>query len=352
MRGGSAALTAEGRVPEKVVVTGGTGVVGSAVIRALRQSGAEVISFQRGRIDASLTRLGVGEVRGDITDRDAVARACSDADAVVHAAARVDITGPWEDFERINVDGTRVVVDAARRAGVRRFVMVSSPSVAHVGSAIVGGSAEPARPRGARSRYSVSKAMAEELALSEASEDFAVTAIRPHLVWGPGDRQLTERIVERARAGRLVLIGSGAALIDTTYIDNAGSAIAAAVRHAAEPDVRGRAFVVSNGQPRTVAEMLTRIAACAGAPGPRRSVPYPLARAAGRAAEAAWQRRDGDPPITAFLAEQLATAHWFDQRESRRALRWRPEVGLDEGFARLSAWYAGAPAASGDTQRL
>ena len=337
---------------ERIAVTGASGVVGGAVARALLDRGDEVLAIQRGEIPPDLSQAGAVSVRADIAGPpDALVDAFVGCDAVVHAAARVEIVGAWEEFERINVLGTRQVVEAARRAGVRRFVIVSSPSVAHAGFALVGASAEPADPDRARGHYSRSKAMAELAALDADSADFAVTAIRPHLVWGPGDSQLTARIIDRARQGRLVTIGSGAALIDTTYIDNAGSAIVAAVDRCARPEVRGRAFVVSNGEPRTVAEMLTRIAQTAGAPGPSRSVPFSVARAGGVVLERLWERtgRDGEPPVTAFLAEQLATAHWFDQREVRAALDWTPEVGLDEGFARLAASLSGvAPPLAGN----
>ena len=148
----------------------------------------------------------------------------------------------------------------------------------------------------------------------------------------------THWIPERARAGRLVLVDDGAALIDTTYVDNAAEAIAQAVERCDRPEVRGRAFVISNGQPRTVAELVGRIAMAAGAAPPRRHVPFPAARTAGRAVERAWERagRQDEPPITAFLAEQLATAHWFDQRRTRAALAWRPRVGIEEGLRRLA----------------
>lgn len=329
-------------MPERIVITGGGGVVGGAVARALVHDGCDVVSLQRGTISDALRSIGVNEVRADITgDANDLTAAFRGADAVVHAAARVDIVGPWEDYERINIAGTAAVVDAARAAGVGRLVMVSSPSVAHTGRALVGAPAGTADPVAARGNYARSKAAAELLALDANSDDMAVVVVRPHLVWGPGDSQLTERIIDRARSGRLVTIGSGAALIDTTYIDNAGDAIAAAVHRAAAPAVRGRAFVVSNGEPRTVLEMVTRIARAGGAAGPSREVPYAVARAGGRVVEEWWERtgRGGEPPVTSFLAEQLATAHWFDQREVRTALQWSPRVSIDEGFARLSAYY-------------
>jgi nucleoside-diphosphate-sugar epimerase len=216
-------------------------------------------------------------------------------------------------------------VTAARIAGVGRFVHVSSPSVAHAGSALVGRSATIADPARARGHYARSKALAEQIALAAGA-----VAIRPHLVWGPGDAQLVGRIVARARAGRLAVVGTGAALVDTTFVDNAVDALLAALDRA--PQVAGRAFVVSNGEPRPVAELVASICAAAGVAAPRFAVPARLAQAAGAVVERVWP---GDPPMTRFLAEQLSTAHWFDQRATREALGWSPRVGLEEGFARL-----------------
>ena len=328
----------------RIAITGASGVVGGATARSLLARGDAVVGVQRGPVPKSLQRAGATGHPADITGPlGELQRAFVGCDAVVHAAARVDITGPWEDFERVNVQGTRNVLQAARLAGVRTFVMVSSPSVAHAGHPLVGAGAGRADPDRARSHYARSKAMAELLALEADGPDFAVAVVRPHLVWGAGDTQLTARIIDRARAGRLVVIGSGAALIDTTYVDNAGDAIAAAVQRAHLDGVHGHPLVVSNGEPRTVTEMLTRIAAAADAPGPRAAVPYVVARAGGHVLERVWERtgREGDPPVTAFLAEQLATAHWFDQRETRKALDWTPRVSIDEGFVQLAEWLGG-----------
>jgi len=218
-------------------------------------------------------------------------------------------------------------------------VQVSSPSVAHAGSALVGVGAQPADPEGARGSYARTKASAELAALAANAPGFAVVAIRPHLVWGPGDAQLVGRIVERAATGRLALVGAGTALIDTTYVDNAATALMAALDRA--PAIGGRAFVVSNGEPRPVAELVERICAAAGAPAPVRHVPRRLATTIGAAVGTAWSwsRRTDEPPLTRFLAEQLGTAHWFDQRETRRELEWAPHVSLDEGFRRLAESY-------------
>jgi nucleoside-diphosphate-sugar epimerase len=286
-------------------------------------------------------------VRGDLADATAVRRAVRGQDAVVHLAAKVDVTGPWHEYVSANIDGTRNVVAACRSEDVGRLVHVSSPSVAHSGRALMGVGADQADPARARGHYARSKAAAELEALAADSGSLGVLAVRPHLVWGPGDTQLVGRIVARARAGRLPILGRGAALIDTTYVDNASAALVAALDVCGPGDgqAHGEALVVSNGEPRPVIEILERLCQAAGAPGPHRRVPYPVAWLAGVAVEGAWavSRRRDTPPLTRFLAEQLATAHWFDQRRTRAVLGWHPRVSLEAGFARLAAWYRQDP---------
>jgi nucleoside-diphosphate-sugar epimerase len=322
----------------KVLVTGGTSLLGGTVASRLIERGDDVTVLQR-----RPSRLEADEVLGDITDIAAVERAMGGADAVVHLAARVGVVGAWSDFETTNVTGTANVVEAAGRTGVSRLVYVSSPSVAHGGRSLIGAGAGPADPDGASGHYARSKAMAERIALSAQSDGLNVVAVRPHLVWGPGDTQLVGRIVDRARSGRLATVGTGAALVDTTYVDNAADALVSAVDRA--PGLGGRALVVSNGQPRPIGELVGRILAAAGLEEPRLRVPASVARIGGKLAERWWDLRgnEDDPPMTQFLAEQLSTAHWFDQRETRRALDWQPAVDLDEGFERLRDWFQTDP---------
>jgi len=324
----------------KVLVTGTSGLLGRAVAQKLFDSGHTVRTLQRSAVDAPWE-----SVRGSVADPDTAARAVAGMDAVIHLAAKVSFTGEWADFVSTNIVGTRQLLASAKHAGVRDFVFVSSPSVAHFGASIVGAGAGLADPAQAHGYYARSKAAAEELALAEDSPEFRVTAIRPHIVWGPGDTQLVERVVERARAGRLPLLDGGRALIDTTYIDNATAAI---VRGLERMDyAHGQALVVTNGEPRPVAELIAGICAAAGVPSPGYSVPGWLARGAGSVIEKAWTAAGSrglvhdEPPMTRFLAEQLSTAHWFDQRHTQAVLDWTPEVSLDEGLARLAEYYRG-----------
>ena len=318
-----------------VLVTGASGLLGGAVAAAVRDAGHEVRTLQRRPSGVA----GVTDLLGSVTDATTVAHAVAGVDAIVHLAAKVSLAGAPAEFENVNVGGTLRLLRAATDSTASRFVFVSSPSVAHAGASIVGDDALPADPLRARGDYARTKATAELMALAADSPELAVVAVRPHLVWGPGDTQLVARIVDRASRGRLPLLGHGAALIDTTYIDNAASAIAAALERA--PEVHGNAYVVTNGEPRPVAELLAGMCAAAGVPAPRWSVPAGVARAAGSVIEAVWRVRPGvdEPPMTRFLAEQLSTAHWFDQRRTRADLQWTPAVSLDEGFERLAASY-------------
>jgi len=325
----------------KVLVTGASGMLGAAVARTLAERGDDVTVLQR-----RPSGLELPEVLGDVADAEVVRRAVVGHDAVVHLAARVNVTGAWAEFERANITGTSSVVAGCLAEDVGRLVHVSTPSVAHLGSSLVGVSAGPADPTRARGNYARSKAIAEQIALAAAG-DLAVVAIRPHLVWGPGDTQLVGRLVQRAKAGRLPIIGSGAALVDTTYVSNAADALVAALDRCAE--VSGQAMVVSNGEPRPVAELLADICIAAGVAPPSRHVLPKVASAVGSVAEAIWSSRllggrsagvSQDPPITRFVAEQLSTAHWFDQRHTRSALHWTPRLTLDEALVELARWYA------------
>jgi len=323
----------------RVLVTGGSGLLGRTTVAALAGCGHEVVSLQR-RESAELT---CAQVLADVCDPEAVASAAAGCDAVIHAAARVGVLGSREKFRRVNLGGTVSVVAACRAAGVSKLVFVSSPSVGYESVPAAGAGAEPPiTVRSDRSWYSESKAEAEIAALAANGPALAVTAIRPHAIWGPGDTQLIGRIVERARSGRLFVVVGGTALIDTTYVDNAADALVVAAEQLTPGGtLAGRSFVVSNGEPLPVRVLLELICAAAGVPPPARDLPLWLARGLAGAAERVWARaRPGvDPPATRFLVDQLALAHWFDPRPFREATGWRPAVSVAEGMRRLAASY-------------
>ncbi|MGO2860914.1 MAG: NAD-dependent epimerase/dehydratase family protein [Brevibacterium sp.] len=320
----------------RITVTGASGLLGSSVARALIAAGHEVTTLQRRPSGAE----GAHDVIGSVTDPTAVTEALTGAEAVVHLAAKVSMMGDPKDFEAVNIGGTRTLVEAAQAAGVPRLVHISSPSVAHTGESIIGEGAGPASPDHARGEYARTKAAGELIALAADSADFRVLVLRPHLMWGPGDAQLTERVIDRARSGRMPVLGSGAALVDTLFVDNAVEAIVAAVD--AVDATHGEALVVTNGQPRPIGELMSRIAIAGGASEPKLRIPVAPALAAGSVVEKVWDlgEHDDEPPLTRFLAEQLSTAHWFDQRRTHEVLGWRPRVSVEEGMQILARHYS------------
>ena len=325
----------------KVLVTGTGSLLLGGIASEILRRGDEVVCLQR-RPAAFEGHQNAHEVLADVCDADAVALAAKGCDAIIHGAARVGVVGSQKEFYDTNVRGTENILQATQQHTISRLVFVSTPSVAHTGHSLVGAPAGEAEIGRSRSYYAESKAIAERTVLNARNSQLAVVAIRPHLVWGPGDTQLVGRIVERAASGRLAVVGTGNALVDSTYIDNAISAHIAALDalHIGSA-CDGKAYVISNGEPRTVNELMRSMCESAGIPFEPRHLSLALGIRLGSVVERLWPLvRSSEPPITRFIAEQLGTAHWFDQRSVQQELQWAPTVTIAEGFDRLTQWFA------------
>jgi nucleoside-diphosphate-sugar epimerase len=324
----------------KVLVTGGGGFLGSAICRLARARGDEVVSLSRSR-HAALDPLGVRQASGDIASLDAVMDAAEGAAVVFHVAARPGAWGRLEDYYAVNVTGTDNVLAACAMHGIPKLVYTSTPSVVHGGGDLEG--VDESVPYATRfhAHYPRTKAIAEQRVLAANGPTLATVALRPHLIWGPGDNHLLPRIVARARAGRLRFIGKRSKLIDTVYVDNAAQAhLDACDRLAPGAPCAGRAYFISQGQPVPLDDMVNKLLKAVGMAEETRRVPYALAYAAGAVLEGAWTvlGLESEPPMTRFIAEQLSTAHWYDISAARRDLGYEPRVTLAEGLARLAEW--------------
>lgn len=324
----------------KVLVTGGGGFLGQALCRGLVERGHDVHSFSRGHYP-TLDALGVRQVQGDLTDRDAVIAAATGVDAVFHNAAKAGAWGSYDSYHRANVLGTDHVIAACRAHGIGSLVYTSTPSVTHRATRPVAGGTADSVPYGSgfKAPYAQTKLLAEQAVLTANDAGLATIALRPRLIWGVGDNQLLPRLVERARAGRLRFVGSGDNVIDTTYIDNAAQAHFDAFAHLAPGAAcAGRAYFISNGEPKPVREIVNGLLRAAGAPEVDKTVPFAAAYAIGAVCEIAWPllRLQGEPPMTRFLAEQLSTTHWYDMTPATRDFGYVPRVTIEEGLARLA----------------
>ena len=336
----------------RVLVTGGAGFLGLALCRGLKARGHTVISTQR-RYSAELDALGIEQRLGDLADAAHVLRACEGVDAVFHNAAKAGHWGSEQSYIDANLIGTQNVLAGCQSQGVTRLVYTSTPSVAHNGRVPCEGGSEDNTPYAPtfKAPYPRTKQQAEKVVLAANGSAvsgggvLATVALRPRLIWGPGDTNLLPRLVERARAGRLRFIGGGRNRMDTTYIDNAAEAHLLAFE-ALSPNAAcaGRAYFISNGEPLPVKDIINGLLVAAGEPRVEASVPFGVAYAAGALCEVLWHTlpMEGEPPMTRFVAEQLATPHWYDLSAAKRDFGYVPQVSIDEGRRRLAAWWAKA----------
>ncbi len=320
------------------LVTGGGGFLGGAITRKLLARGDRVRSFSRGDYP-ELRDVGVDVRRGELADAEAVASAVSGCDLVFHVASKAGIWGRDEDYHRTNVDGTAHVVAACRRHSVRRLVYTSTPSVVFNGRDMEGADESVPYADHFLAAYPRTKAEAERLVLTANDFELATVALRPHLIWGPGDNHLVPRILARGRSGALRRIGRSNNRVDSVYIDDAADAhLLAADRLEPGSIISGRAYFITQGEPVPLWSLVDRILAAGGLPPVRKSISPALAFFAGWVLETLYRitGNETEPRMTRFLARELSTAHWFDISAARRDLGYRPSIGVDEGMRRLA----------------
>jgi nucleoside-diphosphate-sugar epimerase len=327
----------------KALVTGGGGFLGGVIVRMLRERGDQVVSISRGRY-TELDSLGVEQVQGDLADQAAVLKAAQGCDIIFHVAAKAGIWGSYGAFHQSNITGTENVLDACRVHGITKLVYTSSPSVVFDGTDVEGGNESLPYPDHFEAFYPQTKAMAEQLVLAANGPQLATVSLRPHLIWGPGDNHLVPRIIAKGKSGRLRRIGDRPCLVDTVYVDNAAKAHLQAADHLAPGStVAGKTYFISNGEPIPLWEMVNRILAAGDVEPVRGSISPKVAYAVGTICEGIWKlfNLSGEPPMTRFVAKELATAHWFDISAARKDFGYQPEVTVEEGLKRLKVWLTG-----------
>jgi nucleoside-diphosphate-sugar epimerase len=335
--------------PQRALVTGGGGFLGHAIVARLRAEGHAVRSLARGRYP-EVEALGAEQVQHDLADPAGLQAHLDGVDVVFHAASRTGVWGSREAFFRANVDGTRHLLEAARAAGVRRFVYTSSPSATFDGRDAEGATeADCPYPTHFHAPYPESKAEAERLVLAANGPALATTALRPHLIWGPRDPHILPRLVSRRRQGRLVRVGPGTNKVGICYIDNAAVAHlqAAAVLQPGSPNA-GKAYFLHDPEPVLLWPWIDQLLVAVGLPPVQRSVSPGVAMALGGLLEWVWRtfQRPGEPPMTRFVAAELASSHWYDLSAARRDFGYAPVVGPDEGLRRAVAWLKANPPAA------
>ncbi len=323
---------------KKVLVTGGGGFLGRAIVKLLVQRSDHVRSFSR-NLHSELASMGIEQVQGDICDNTAMEQALKGVDLVFHTAAKAGIWGNYSDYYKTNVIGTQNVIAGCIKHNISGLIYTSSPSVVFNGTDMEGVNESVPYPATYYAHYPKTKAIAEQNVIKAAGEGLMTIILRPHLIWGPRDKHFVPRIISRAK--NLIRVGNGKNLVDTVYIDNAADAhILAADGLGKNPKLSGNIYFISQGDPVPLWDMINYILKAAGLAPVQRSMPRRIAWLIGCILEFAYRafHISGEPRMTRFLADELAKTHWFDISAAEKDLGYTPRVSIKEGLRRLESW--------------
>lgn len=323
-----------------VLVTGGTGFLGRRLVERLLAEGRPVTVLAR-RAAPDLEKRGVRFITASLDDAPAVTAACAGAGTVFHTAAKVGVWGRYDEFYRTNVLGTRAILAGCRAHGVARLVYTSTPSVVYNGRDLAGADESLPLTTACPSPYPLTKAIAEAEVLAANNATLRTTALRPHLIWGVGDPHLIPRVLARARAGRLRIVGTGQNRVDMVHVENAVDAhllAEKAISHPS-PSAAGRAYFITNGEPVLLWDWINALLTALGEPPVAKKISLRAASAIGAVCETLWRALPlkGEPPMTRFIAAELAKDHWFDLTAARRDLAYTPRITMAQGTAELVA---------------
>lgn len=321
-----------------VLVTGAGGFLGTALCRCLRAANINVVGFARGHYP-HLQALGVTLIQGDLQDKQSLINAMQGCSLVFHVASKAGVWGNKQSYFKPNVIGTDNVIEACRINNIERLIYTSTPSVTFNGEDEANIDESQPYAKQFLNFYGLSKAVAEQKVLQQNTAELKTVALRPHLIWGPGDPHLIPRVIERAKAGKLKLVGKIDKLVDTIYIDNAVYAhlLAAVELNKENSQSAGKAYFLSNDEPILMAEMLNNILSAANLPKVTARVSSQLAYVVGTLLEW-WYLRTGntnEPIMTRFVAKQLSTSHYFNIRAAKQDFNYQALVTIDQGMAQL-----------------
>lgn len=320
----------------KVLVTGGGGFLGTEICKQLKAKGHEPTALSRNHYP-HLQELGVDSFQADLSeDQDLV---IDEFDAIIHTAAKAGVWGRAEDYYRNNFLATQNILNAAKAASIKYFVYTSSPSVVFGKEAIENGDESLEYPAKFYTEYARTKSMAERLVLEENGLNFNTCSIRPHLIWGEGDPHLIPRLVLKARESKLKIVGDGENLVDVIHVKNAALAhVLALEAMVAGKELGGKAFFVGQERPVKLWEFINQILFHAGLEGVEDRVGFKTAYALGACLEMAYKImgiHNPEPPMTRFVALQLAKSHYFSHEKAKNAFGYEPIISIDEGLANL-----------------
>lgn len=322
----------------KVMITGAGGFLGGYIAKKLAcNPNYELYSFSRSHYP-KLKDLGVNERLGDLKNYSDVKKALEGMDAVIHTASMVGMWGRYEDFFQTNVVGTENILKAMKELGIKKLVYTSTPSVAFGRQSLCGVDESTPYPERYLSNYAKTKAIAEQKVLSANGSKLCTVALRPHLIFGPGDLNLIPRVIEAQKKGRLKIVGNGENLVDVTYVENAADAhIMALEKLSPESAIAGKAYFLGQG-PIKLWDFTNEILLRSGLPPVTKKISIKTAFAIGFIIESIlkiFRIYNIHPPMTRFVSLQLGKSHYFSHKNLERDLGYIPAISIEEGIDKL-----------------
>ncbi|MFX3675651.1 MAG: NAD-dependent epimerase/dehydratase family protein [bacterium] len=320
---------------EKILVTGAGGFLGRYIVKILISKGYRVHGLGRS-IHEDLVQRGVVWHQCDIRDAKAVQNATKGVDAVIHCASKIAMWGDWNDFVSINIHGTQNIINACLENKIQKLVYTSTPSVVFGRESIQGGDERLDYPKDSVSRYGRSKAMAEKNVLAVDQTKLYTCALRPHLIFGPGDDHLVPRLVEAAKKNRLKIIGDGENEVDVIAVENAAVAHVQALENLGEGSrVNGQAYFIAQDEPVKLWQFTNTLLKLHGQNPLDKSVSFPLAYFIGACFEflaKVFRIKKDNLPMTRFVAMQLAKSHWFRHDKARDHFQYEPRLSTEQAL--------------------
>ncbi|RZF20782.1 MULTISPECIES: NAD-dependent epimerase/dehydratase family protein [Halobacteriovorax] len=322
----------------RVLVTGVTGFLGYHIAKDLLKDGHEVINFSR-RHTSEVDELGIETIKGDLTNYEDIKNALRDIDAVFHAAGKVGMWGKSKDFHRINVDGTKNLVNAMKEQGAKYLIYTSTPSVVFGKDEIKNGDESLPYPKKYLNEYAKSKSIAERFVLESNGHGILTTSIRPHLIYGERDKNIIPRLIQRAKSGRLKIIGDGQNLVDINYVENASHAHVMALKElSTEAKNQGKAYFIGQEKPVNLWDFINKILEAKGEKPISSKVSLKIVYFIGLIFELVYKllgKYDDQPPMTRFVALQMGTSHYFKHDNARVDFGYSPKITIEESLEKI-----------------
>jgi 2-alkyl-3-oxoalkanoate reductase len=324
----------------RILVTGGGGFLGSYIVKELLKNPTYIVTNFSRHSYPHLEDLGVPTIKGDLTKRADVNRALSHGfDAIIHVAAKAGVWGSYDEYYSINFLGTKNLIDEAINAGIKKIVYTSSPSVVFGTEDIAQADESIPYPEKHLTAYAETKCLAEKIVLeSNDGVNLLSVALRPHLIWGPGDPHLFPRLIQKGREGKLRIIGDGENLVDIIYVENAARAhVQALEKLQAGSDLCGKAYFLGQEKPVKLWDFINQVLGLAKVAPVMNSMDESTAYRLGWIFEKVFKLfgiKKPEPPLTRFVVLNLSKSHYFSHARAKKDFGYEPTISIEEGLRR------------------